>query len=151
MKTIIRCGGYAALAAALIGAAPVFAATALPLNSPTMVNGIDAACTGVGDDVQQDARWTAYPLKIETTGKDGQWLADADVSITRNGKDVVSVHCGGPWVLLKLPAGSYRVTAVLDGQSTEAKALVPASGQGRVILRFPNTGGTTSPQHQPTQ
>lgn len=151
MKTMIRCGGYAALAVALIGAAQAFAATNLPLNSPTTVNGIDAACTGIGEDAQQDARWTAYPLRIETTGKDGQWLADDDVSITRDGKDVVGVHCGGPWVLLKLPAGAYRVTGVLNGQSTEAKALVPASGQSRVILRFPKAGGAISPQHQPTQ
>ncbi len=148
---MIRCGGYAALAAALIGAAPAFAATNLPLNSPTTVNGVDAACTGVGDDAQKDARWTAYPLKIVFSGKDGQLLADVDVTVSRDGKEAVSAHCGGAWLLFKLPAGRYRITGVHEGQSTEAKTFVPASGQGRVILRFPNSGGAVSPQYQPQQ
>lgn len=151
MKTISRRGVYAALAAALISAVSAFAATNLPLNSPTTVSGVEAVCTGIGEEAQRDARWAAYPLKIVFAGKGGQFVADVDVTVSKGGKDVVSVHCEGPWVLVKVPAGRYRITGMLDGQNTEANAVAPASGQGRVILRFPNSGGAISADHKTTQ
>lgn len=149
MKTIFRRGRRAALAIALVGASPTLAAPNLPLNAPTPINGIETVCTGIGDDAQHDARWDAYPLKIVFAGKGGQWVTDADVTITQDGKDVLSVHCSGPWLLAKVAAGQYRITGVLEGQSAAANAIAPATGQGRVILRFPNAGGAISPQHQP--
>lgn len=150
MKSKLICGAPAAIAAALL-AAPAIAATSIPLNTPTTVNGIDTACTGIGDEPQRDARWSAYPLKVVLAGKDGQWLADADITISQGGKDLVSVHCGGPWLLVKVPAGHYRITGVLDGQNAETNAFAPASGQDRAILRFPGTGGATSVEHKETQ
>lgn len=150
MKTMLLCGTTAVIAAALLGA-PAFSATNVPLNSPTTVNGIDTVCTGIGDSAENDARWAAYPLKIVLAGKGGQYLADADVTLTRDGKDVVSVHCGGPWVLVKVPAGRYRITGVIEGQSAETNAFAPASGQGRAILRFTDRGGAISPEHKEAQ
>lgn len=151
MKIMSHRGVWAALAGALFGAAPALAATNLPLNSPTTVNGIETACTGIGDEAQRDARWAAYPLKIVFAGKGGQFVTDADVTLSKDGKDLVSVHCEGPWVLAKVPAGRYRITGVLEGQSAEAKAFAPATGQGRIILRFPNSGGVISPDHKASE
>lgn len=150
MRNVLRRGAHAAIVIALLGA-PALAATAIPLNTPTTVNGIEAVCTGIGDEAQRDERWKTYPLKIVLAGKGGQFVADADVTLSQSGKDVVSVHCEGPWVLVKVPAGRYRITGALDGITAETDADAPASGQGRAILRFPNEGGAISVEHKETQ
>lgn len=132
---------------ALLLSLPALAAPSLPLNKPTTVDGITTVCTGIGEEHQNDPRWSAFPLKIVFAGKDGQWVTDADISITRDGTGLLDVHCGGPWLLVKLPAGRYRVAGQMDGQRYTEKAFAPRKGQGRVILRFPNSGGVTSAEH----
>lgn len=144
-----KINGRAALVAlVLIGATPAFSATALPLNTPTPAGSAEVVCTGVGADTQHDARWAAYPLKIVIAGKGGQFVADSDIIISQESKEILAVHCGGPWLLVKLSAGRYRIAAVLEGQSTSGEAVVPATGQSQVILRFPGTGGAISPEHK---
>jgi hypothetical protein len=147
MRKIAFSGACAAFAVALV-ALPA-SATDLPLNSPTVVNGIAGVCTGIGDEAQRDPRWAAYSVKIVFAGKGGQFLTDADVTVSRDGKDLFNGFCGGPWLLLKLPAGRYHITGVLDGQHAETSVIAPATGQGRAILRFLASGGAISAEHKP--
>jgi hypothetical protein len=63
------------------------------------------------------------------------------LSLSQNGKALADVACDGPWILFRLPAGRYRVKALTEGKTTSSNAYVPASGQGRIILRFPDLGG----------
>lgn len=125
---------FAVLAAASGAAA---APPALPMDKPTTVDGIEAVCTGIGD-AANNPLWKTYPLKIMLAGKGGEWLTDADVTVTRDGKPVVSVFCGGAWILLKLQPGRYHLDGVIEGHSAATDAVVPAKGQGRAVLRFPN-------------
>ncbi|HEX3486462.1 MAG TPA: hypothetical protein VHT51_15470 [Micropepsaceae bacterium] len=113
----------------------------LPLDAPQQVKGVDTVCTGVGLEARQDPRWAAYSLKIEIAGKGGQYLGDVHVTVAKDSADVLALDCGGPWVLFKLPAGRYQVTAMTEGTSATSAAYVPATGQGRIILRFPELGG----------
>ena len=136
-----------AVAAAASGAAA--APLDLPMDKPTTVNGIESVCTGIGDDATHNPLWKTYPLKIMLAGKGGQWLSDADVTVTLNGKPVVSVHCGGPWILFKLQPGRYHVAGALEGDTAASNVVVPAKGQGRVVLRFRGEGGSLSPEHKP--
>jgi hypothetical protein len=104
---------------------------------PTVINGIETVCTGTTSDVREDPRWRAYSLRLEFTGKDGQYLGDETVNVSGNGHSV-SVHCGGPWVLMKVPSGSYKVSAdVADAGHQDVTVRAP----GRVIVRFPHAGG----------
>jgi hypothetical protein len=108
----------------------------LPVDEPMRVDGIEAACTGIGDGEQHEARWRQYPLKIETVGGYGQWLGDEDVTFKGKGRDV-SVHCDGPWVLIDLPSGNYDATiSVPDTSPRHLSVHVPSSGQREVIVRF---------------
>ena len=114
---------------------------ALDDGQPMMVNGIETVCTGTTTDVRDDPRWRAYSLRLEFTGKDGQYLGDETVNVSGNGHSV-SVHCGGPWVLMKLPNGSYKVSAdVAEAGHKDVTVRAP----GRVIVRFPNAGGAVEP------
>jgi hypothetical protein len=141
-----------AAAALACTAAAIAQMSGLPMNTPTTVNGTELVCTGIGDTAQKDPRWASYPLRIEIVGKGGQWLADADITVAKDKSQLFAVHCGGPWLLAKLPAGAYQISATLaQGGSATTKAYVKTSGQGRAILRFPDAGGALSSQDKPAQ
>jgi hypothetical protein len=114
---------------------------ALEGDQPMMVNGVETVCTGTTTDVREDPRWRAYPFHIEFAGKDGQYLGDETVSVSGNGHSV-SVHCEGPWVLMKLPTGNYKVSAdVAEAGHKDVTVHAP----GRTVLHFPNAGGEVGP------
>ena len=109
------------------------------------VAGVETVCTGVGIEARQDPRWRAFPLVIEFVGKGGQYLGDETVTVTGKGHNV-SVHCTGPLIAMKLPAGTYHIAAdVAEGGHKEMNATVPAKGQAHAIFRFPNAGGEEMP------
>jgi hypothetical protein len=113
------------------------------------VNGIETVCSGVGVSDEDAARWAQYPVKVVVAGKGGQFLGAAAITVTKDGKPVTTVTCPGPWTLLKLPAGRYEVSGNIQGETETGTVYAPATGQGRVILRFLNRGGTVSPQYVP--
>lgn len=141
----------ALLALAMSGAAVAQIETAppLPLDTPLSMRSMEAVCTGIGQDSREDPRWAAYGLKIELAGRSGQYLGAADVTLTKDGEAVASVRCSGPWVLFKLEPGSYGVSAEIEGVSKAAKVNVSGKGQARVVIRFPEQGGATSPEYVP--
>ena len=83
----------------------------------------------------------AYPLKVEFAGRGGQYLGDVHVTLFQHGVAVAAISCSGPWVLFRLSAGKYRIDANIEGRSVSSAAIVPGSGQSRVILRYPDLGG----------
>jgi hypothetical protein len=62
------------------------------------------------------------------------------VTVTQNNEAIISARCGGPWLLLKIPPGSYDVTVLVENVSKTGKATVPMTGQARVVIRFPELG-----------
>ena len=103
--------GFSALATV----AQINAALAVQ-DTPTNINGVEAVCTGVGS-AKDDPRWAAYPVKIVLATTDGANLANAHVSLAKNGKEVAGLDCDAPWILFKPLSGSYTATATLIGGS----------------------------------
>ena len=125
----------------LLPAAALAQSAPLDDGQPMMVNGIETVCTGTTTDVRADPKWREYSLRLEFAGKDGQYLGDETVNISGNGREV-SVHCGGPWALMKLPSGTYKVsTDVTEAGHKDLTVHVPA----HIVLRFPNAGGEVVP------
>jgi hypothetical protein len=124
-------------------------AVRLPYDTPTMVEGIETVCTGIGQDARSDPRWNAYPLKVVLAGEGGQYLGAARLNVAAQGESIMDVSCGGPWVLFKLEPGRYAVTATINGNTARSTAFVLATGQGRIVLRFPSVGGAVSAEHKP--
>jgi hypothetical protein len=89
---------------------------------PTPVNGVETVCTGVGS-AKDDPRWSAYPVKIVLATSDGADLAEAHISLTSGGQEVVGLDCDAPWILFKPPAGRYTATATLIGGSGNARSV----------------------------
>jgi hypothetical protein len=116
-------------------------------DQPMNINGVNIVCTGGDSDARANPNWRAYPMHLEFVGKSGQYLGDETVTITGNGKNI-SVHCGGPWLLMQLPNGTYKLSADVAGAGhQEMKIYTP----GRVIMRFPNAGGSEAPNQQVSQ
>ncbi len=113
----------------------------LPVDAPTVVNGIEVACTGIGQ-TRLEARWQDYGVRVEFSNARNEYLTGGAI-VVRNagGRALLNVSCDAPWVLLRLPRGAYRVEGrLLDSAAKPRSApfAPPASGQLRVILQFPN-------------
>jgi hypothetical protein len=132
----------AILAASVVGAGAALAQSDSPMDGqPMTISGIETVCTGTTTDVRADPQWRAYPFHLEVAGKDGQYLGDEKVTVSGNGHSV-SVQCSGPWVLMKLPAGSYKVSLdVPEAGHKDVTMQVP----GRTVVHFGNAGGEVAP------
>lgn len=103
-------------------------------------NGIKYACAGVGKVSRNDPRWVRFPVKLEFAAANGDFLGDPDVTISDgSGKQVFQAKCNGPWVLIELPAGSYKVHATgQKGQyAKDFDIAVKAGGQTKKTIRLP--------------
>lgn len=103
-------------------------------------NGIRYACAGVGKVSREDPRWATFPVKLVFAAPDGNFLGDPAVAITdAGGKPVFHAQCDGPWVLIELPAGSYKVhaTGQKGAYSKDFDLSVKAGGQTSKTVRLP--------------
>jgi len=117
----------------------------LPMDRPVTIDGITAVCTGIGEEAQTDPRWKAYPIRVEFSNSEAQYLAGAHVELAEGGKTLVSLDCSGAWVLFQLAPGTYTVRATLlyhrgDQKPRSATFSPPSSGQKRVVLQFSGVG-----------
>ena len=85
-------------------------------DQPVVIGGIETVCTGVGS-AKDNPAWSAYPVKLVFANSAGEDLAQVHVAVMQAGKPVVETDCDAPWVLMKLPAGSYNVSATMPGNS----------------------------------
>jgi hypothetical protein len=127
----------AALVLSALAAVPAMAQDGDPILE---ANGIKYACAGVGKASRGDPRWPAFPVRLEFAAANGDFLGDPDVTITDGGgKQVFQAKCNGPWVLIELPAGSYKVHATgQKGQyAKDFDLAVKAGGQTKKTIRLP--------------
>lgn len=138
------------LVATALATTAALAAEGLTEEMPKAIDGVETTCSGVAIENRSDPKWSAYSLRMEFAGKGGQYLGGETVSVKGQGVDV-SVTCQGPWVLMKLPAGSYQVSAnVPDAGQKQMNVRVPGSGQHVAMFSFPNAGGEiTKPVEAP--
>jgi hypothetical protein len=140
----------AILMVSALASTAAFAAEELTADMPKAIDGIETVCDGTTIANRNDPKWRAYSLRMEFAGKGGQYLGGQTVNVKGQELDV-SVTCQGPWVLMKLPAGSYHISAdVPDAGHKEMNVRVPASGQHVAMFSFPNAGGeVTKPVQAP--
>ena len=148
MKVIVKTAAMA-IAAALFCAQSVpgralEAPRIIPIDRSISVGDIEAACTGVGQ-TRLDARWSAYPVRIEFSNMKNDYLLDATITVKNAaGAALLTASCDGPWLLLKLPKGRYSVSAVLNDAAVKPRSASfspPDHGQMRLVLQFPDAPG----------
>lgn len=123
----------------------------MPIDQETTVNGIQAACTGVGDQQENNARWRQYPVKVVLSGTGHQFFAGETVSVTKgDGTQVAQMTCNGPWVLMKLEPGAYHATVDLPGHPAKTVAFTaPSRGQREVNVVYTGAQETSDQTSAP--
>jgi hypothetical protein len=97
---------------------------------------------GIGSDEAKAMKkeMARYPLALEfvaKTGTKGELLAEIPVTITDSAaRPVLKVVSDGPFLLVKLQPGKYRVVADYDGKSQRRTIAVPAKGSERVVFEW---------------
>jgi len=82
-----------------------------------------------------------YPLAIEIYEKAGsknQFTADTRVLLIDKAGDVVfDAQADGPYMLVKAPAGQYKMEASLNGRTVTRQVNVNARGTTNAVVVFP--------------
>lgn len=114
-------------------------------DTPVTINGVEAVCTGVGS-AKDDPRWGAYPIKIVLATSGGANLANAHVTLNRNGQEVAGLDCDAPWILFKAPPGAYTATATLIGGSGRSSSsnFTAGTAQKEVTITFASSNPAVS-------
>jgi hypothetical protein len=123
---------------AVTASAAAYALTAPDLPPEHQQGNIAFRTGGIGEDeakAMQDAAHQ-YPLALEFVARTGEekggWLAGVDVSIKDGGGNVVlRTTADGPFLLARLPAGHYVVTA----RYQDAQRSQPVEVSGRKSKR----------------
>ena len=134
--------GSATLALAFAGAG-VFAAVGV-LPPERQAGNVTYVTGGVALDQSEAFKLarSSYPLSIELVQQSGgknEFTADAQVQVSDSaGNVVLNAKAEGPFMLVRLAPGTYRVQATLNGRTVEAKPVtVGAKGGAQAMLVFP--------------
>ena len=147
MKTFLRNAGV--MFASVLGAAISVHAAQVDGLPPEHTQGIASFVSGgVSDGEAQrfQAAFKRFPLIVELyehTGQRDEYTADAHVRIAdRHGNTVLDQRADGPFMLVRLPAGDYTVSASLKGHRLpEHKVHVTDSGHAHSVFVFPENAG----------
>ncbi|MEP6558291.1 MAG: carboxypeptidase regulatory-like domain-containing protein [Burkholderiales bacterium] len=127
----------AATAAASASQQSMSAATAPEVKQQ---DGISYVAGGISDDGQAKAKELGKDMPLHLVfakSGTGHYMADVAVMIAdKGGKTVFDLKSSDPLLYVKLPAGSYKVTAKGEDKTLERTVEVPAKGQHTETLRW---------------
>lgn len=87
---------------------------------------------GVDETTALKAASNQYPLALTfASSQGGAYVAGVRIHITDARGDTVLDTTGGPFLLAKLPAGRYKVSASYNGNEKTRQITVPRSGTAR--------------------
>ena len=103
-------------------------------------NGVSYVSGGIADEGQNRAKELGRDMGLHLVfarSSGGNYMADVAVTIAdKAGKTVFDLPSSDPLLFVKLPPGSYKVTAKAEGKSQERSVEVPAKGQHTETLRW---------------
>lgn len=133
---------HLAMFSVFLAACPAMAVAAAADLPPERIQGeVLYRSGGIGEDeakaMQEAAR--EYPLALEFVAREGDghgaFLADVDVSIRdAGGNQVLRTRSDGPYLLARLPAGRYVITARHEDTPHERRITIPARGGRHVTF-----------------
>jgi hypothetical protein len=91
----------------------------------------------IGLDEREAAENVPHTLRLEFAQPDGHYLGGIETSVTdKSGKEILSVRCPGPWVLLNLPDGRYSVSAGFEGKTVTRKVTIRGGKRQKQVFIF---------------
>lgn len=126
----------------LIGLASVApAANAKADEIVTAASGVTYVTGGAGTEAVDRLRAMEkdFNLKLVFALNNGEYLADVDVSVVDGANHVMlNALSEGPWLLARLPAGNYQVSANYHGSVEHRAVAVGATTLRTVDFRWPS-------------
>jgi hypothetical protein len=103
------------------------------------VGSISYVSGGVGTESQErlNSLTKEFNLKLVFAMKSGGYVSGARVTLAdAGGKTLLDTSSEGPWLLVKLPSGRYRVMATFSGKTIEHKTAVKAANLKTLDFRW---------------
>lgn len=93
-----------------------------------------------GISAEERAQAPTRGTKIVFFEEGGPYLADVFVTVTsESGANLVSSNCPGPWLILNLPTGKFKVTARRQNGEEQGVRIDTTSGIKEYALMFART------------
>lgn len=113
---------------------------ALPLEA-VKENGITYISGGIGDEevAQLKATEEQYNLRIQISGKSGEYLSDISLTLLvfGQGKTLITMGDAGPYVYFQVPAGKYQIDLNAPSGAKSSTAIdVPANKAVKKSLKL---------------
>ena len=91
------------------------------------------------DAIDMQGAAVFYNVCLAFSGKERAWIAGVQAQIYRhNGLLVFKVYADGPFILIRLKPGRYRIVANYDGRVIATKLAVPKHGATARMLWWPD-------------
>ena len=146
-----RAATAALLGAVLCGGAGV-AQAQTPLPAVQKVGDVEVLTGGIGKDESTafEAESRNWPLALEfavgSGGQRAQFASDVQVTLRdAASRNVLQTTAAGPFLLLRVPPGSYTVEAVLQGAAQRRQVAVKQGASTKVMLSWPAAAGDPKP------
>lgn len=141
-KRIERCTMAAAMALGSMAFAGVLSTAQAGMPPMQQQGSVQYVSGGIGLDESEamKAAEKDYPLALTFAAQRGgkaDYVANVAVAIhDAHGKSVLQVTAEGPYMLVKLPAGKYKVSATYDGKVQEREVSVTHPGTARAVFEW---------------
>ncbi|WP_454694900.1 carboxypeptidase-like regulatory domain-containing protein [Achromobacter aegrifaciens] len=141
-KRIERCTMAAAMALGSMAFAGILSTAQAGLPPVQQQGSVQYISGGIGLDESEAMKAAAkdYPLALTFAAqRDGKADYVANVAVTisdAHGKSVLQTTAEGPYMLVKLPAGNYRISATYNGQAQQREVSVQNSGTARAVFEW---------------
>ena len=145
----------AVLAAGVIVAGPVFSTDSAALPAEEVQGNISFVSGGVGEDEAAALKRAAarFPLQLQFVQKAwprDEFLADVKVRIRDRSKTVLlDTVSQGPFLLAKLPAGTYQLEAEHEGVVKRQTVVIRAGKHERAVFVWAPSEETRSMRNDP--
>ncbi|WP_447920090.1 carboxypeptidase-like regulatory domain-containing protein [Achromobacter aegrifaciens] len=141
-KRIERCTMAAAMALGSMAFAGILSTAQAGLPPVQQQGSVQYVSGGIGLDESEamKAAEKDYPLALTFAAQRGgkaDYVANVAVVISdAHGKSVLQATAEGPYMLVKLPAGKYKVSATYDGKVQEREVSVTHPGTARAVFEW---------------
>ncbi|MGS1011209.1 carboxypeptidase-like regulatory domain-containing protein [Achromobacter anxifer] len=141
-KRIERCTMAAAMALGSMAFAGILSTAQAGLPPVQQQGSVQYVSGGIGLDESEAMKAAAkdYPLALTFAAqRDGKADYVANVAVTisdAHGKSVLQTTAEGPYMLVKLPAGNYKISATYNGQAQQREVSVQNTGTARAVFEW---------------
>lgn len=123
----------------MAASAPGMAQGSLPVSPLSQHGEVPYVTGGVGDDELAQIREQAagHNVKILFAEQGGAYLSGVSATISASGKPpLLNIASGGPYLLVKLPPGTYEIKATHNELSQVRRFSVSSKGRSEMTLRW---------------